>query len=433
MNFNAKTTSVSSENPNNKRLILKGGLVIDPTNNIESICDIAVSDGIISEVSEISEKSGDMVVDAKGLYIMPGLIDMHLHQGDLFEITTSPIFSACEDGVTTAFSPGASNTAMAPALFSAETDRGLPINSGVYIGAAAILAPIMSADDWVDFFRGKLSPEIALQKLSKNPITVETGMHAIGIKEHMGHYILSDDDLDKLFLITSKANLLFMSHTQDLSHTDRLLKISNGRNLYLGHATAALCGSRRDSAEYADRLFAYLNEPNIEAEFVSSMMRESGGCREGLLLDRDIRKRCYDKLSDKTVRIISSDGQGQATMKGFGDSRDNIPAILEIAKEGVLSLSDAVATMTSNPAEYLYKITNCEDFKRIGNLSVGSFANITVACPKSKRAIYTVVNGEISSFESRYIRKATSGRFVSKFGVHNTLGVGSLPLYRKVK
>jgi hypothetical protein len=37
-------------------------------------------------------------------------------------------------------------------------------------------------------------------------------------------------------------------------------------------------------------------------------------------------------------------------MKGFGDTRDNVPAILELAEGGVLPLSRAVATMTSNVA-----------------------------------------------------------------------------------
>ncbi len=417
----------------NGRLIFKGALLIDPKNNIEEICDIAVLNDKISEIGIITERTNDRVVDARGLYIMPGLVDMHLHQGDLFEVTTNPIFSACEDGVTTAFSPGASNTAMAPALFSAETDRGLPINSGVYIGAAAILATMMTTEDWISFFKGEISRETALLKLSRNPITVATGMNVIGIKEHMGHYILSDESLDKLFEITAKSNLLFMSHTQDLAHTKRLLKISSGRKFYLGHATAALCGSHGEEIESTEMLLDILRNENVEAEFVSSMMRAGGGCREGMILSDSVRKHCYDMLSNKTVSILASDGQAQATMKGFGDSRDNIPAILELVDEGVLSLIDAVATMTVNPAKYLYETTRCEDFKKIGNLSKGSYANITVVCPKSKRAIYTVVNGEISSFESRYIRRATNGRFVSKFGVLKTLGVGNLPLYEVVK
>ena len=49
--------------------------------------------------------------------------------------------------------------------------------------------------------------------------------------------------------------------------------------------------------------------------------------------------------------------KNQATMKGFGDTRDNIPVILELAEEGVLTLSDAVATMTSNPATLIAKET----------------------------------------------------------------------------
>jgi dihydroorotase-like cyclic amidohydrolase len=42
-------------------------------------------------------------------------------------------------------------------------------------------------------------------------------------------------------------------------------------------------------------------------------------------------------------------------MKGFGDLRGNIPAILNLVEQGVLSLMDAVATMTTNVAQFIAK------------------------------------------------------------------------------
>ena len=94
---------------------------------------------------------------------------------------------------------------------------------------------------------------------------------------------------------------------------------------------------------------------NVTAEFVTTMLREGRGSREGLQIPKDAQELAYDALASKKVGILISDGQNDATMKGFGDTRDNIPAIVELAEMGVLSLSDAVATMTCNPAELLAK------------------------------------------------------------------------------
>lgn len=61
-------------------LLLKGGHVIDPKNEIDGYMDIAIVDGKIFQVAQnISAESAKKVIDVKGLYVTPGLIDMHVH------------------------------------------------------------------------------------------------------------------------------------------------------------------------------------------------------------------------------------------------------------------------------------------------------------------------------------------------------------------
>ncbi len=61
-------------------ILLKGGHVIDPKNKIDSEMDIAITDGKISQVaSDIPSDAARKVIDAKGMYVTPGLIDMHVH------------------------------------------------------------------------------------------------------------------------------------------------------------------------------------------------------------------------------------------------------------------------------------------------------------------------------------------------------------------
>ncbi|WP_018612173.1 amidohydrolase/deacetylase family metallohydrolase [Segetibacter koreensis] len=61
-------------------IVIKGGHVIDAKNNINGIMDVAVNDGKIALVAKnIDARQGRQVVDAKGKYVTPGLIDMHEH------------------------------------------------------------------------------------------------------------------------------------------------------------------------------------------------------------------------------------------------------------------------------------------------------------------------------------------------------------------
>lgn len=61
-------------------LLLKGGHVIDPKNSINAVMDVAIADGKIAEVaSVISADRAKKVIDVGGMYVTPGLIDMHVH------------------------------------------------------------------------------------------------------------------------------------------------------------------------------------------------------------------------------------------------------------------------------------------------------------------------------------------------------------------
>lgn len=64
----------------NYTILIKGGHVIDPKNNINEPMDIAVSEGRIVKVAKnIDPKTAKQIVNASGLYVTPGLIDIHSH------------------------------------------------------------------------------------------------------------------------------------------------------------------------------------------------------------------------------------------------------------------------------------------------------------------------------------------------------------------
>jgi dihydroorotase len=61
-------------------LLLKGGHVIDPRNRINARMDLAVKDGAIAAVhASIPVSDARQTLDVTGLYVTPGLIDLHTH------------------------------------------------------------------------------------------------------------------------------------------------------------------------------------------------------------------------------------------------------------------------------------------------------------------------------------------------------------------
>ena len=61
-------------------LLIKGGHLIDPKNGIDELMDVAIEDGKVFQIAKnIDAASAFQVVNASGMYVMPGLIDLHSH------------------------------------------------------------------------------------------------------------------------------------------------------------------------------------------------------------------------------------------------------------------------------------------------------------------------------------------------------------------
>ena len=64
------------------RVLIKNGHVLDPATGVDGICDVLTEDQRIIGVKEHIEEQADRVIDAKGCYVMPGFIDLHVHLRD---------------------------------------------------------------------------------------------------------------------------------------------------------------------------------------------------------------------------------------------------------------------------------------------------------------------------------------------------------------
>ena len=63
-------------------ILIKNGQVIDPATQKDEISDVLIENGVITRVEKGIRVKDAQVKDAKGCYVMPGIIDMHVHLRD---------------------------------------------------------------------------------------------------------------------------------------------------------------------------------------------------------------------------------------------------------------------------------------------------------------------------------------------------------------
>jgi dihydroorotase len=61
------------------KTLIKGGRVVDPSQDLDQISDVLIEDGVVAQIAGSIDAGDATVVDANGLVVCPGLIDMHVH------------------------------------------------------------------------------------------------------------------------------------------------------------------------------------------------------------------------------------------------------------------------------------------------------------------------------------------------------------------
>ncbi len=61
------------------KLLLKGGRVINPSTGLDKIKDVFIVDGVIEKIDDEISDEADNIIDADGLWVTPGFIDLHVH------------------------------------------------------------------------------------------------------------------------------------------------------------------------------------------------------------------------------------------------------------------------------------------------------------------------------------------------------------------
>src|SRR4030067_1025367 len=384
------------------RMLIKNGRVLDPANNIDDSLDIFIEGNIIKKVAKgIKAEASAKVIDAKGKIVAPGLIDIHTHLREpgfeYKETIRTGTMAAAAGGVTAICwmpntNPINDNRAVTEFILSKSAKEGivnvLPIGAitkGSQGKALAEISDMVNAGCVAisDDGKGVMDAEVMRRGLEY------TKAFDIPVIAHCEDANLSSGGVMNEGFASTTLGLRGIPKAAEevMGVRDIALAELTGARLHIAHVSSAgsvesirIAKKRRVkvTCETCPHYFT-LTEDAVIGYNTNAKVNPPLRTKEDV-------KAIKEGLKDGTIDIIASDHAPHAVHEkeiefdyasfGMIGLETSLPLILNLVREGVLTLKDAIAKATINPARLL-------KLKK-GTLSEGADADITIIDPESE-------------------------------------------------
>jgi len=418
-------------------LLIKGGRVIDPAQGIDEIIDILIEDGKIRELGKrLSAGAGFEIIDAAGLLVIPGLIDMHVHLRDpgleyKEDIVTGSRAAAAGGFTSIACMPNTKpvNDERTVTTYIADKAKAEAVVNVFPIGAITLgsrgeklvdMAELKAAGCVALSDDGRPVENAALMRLALES-AAETGIMVIAHAEELalvGEGVMNEGDTSRelglkgipwaaediavardVYLAECAGSPLHIAHVSTAGSV-RIIRNAKARGARVTCETAPHYFSLTDDAVASRKANAKMNPPLRAAADVAAIKT---GLADGAI-DAIATDHAPHQAAEKDVDICKA-------LNGIIGLETSLPLSLRLVEEKVLSLTALVEKMSLNPARIL-------GIDR-GTLQPGVIADITIVDPalewvveaeklasKSKnspwlgermkgRAVYTIVGGKV--------------------------------------
>ncbi len=383
------------------KILVKSGRVIDPANNIDEKLDILIVDGIIAELSPNIDAGDAEVVNAAGLLVTPGLVDMHVHLrdpgfeykedivtgtraaaaggvtsvacmpntdpvNDSLAVTKYIIGKAREQGSINVFPIGSITKGMKGEILSEMgelkeggcvgfSDDGLPVKNGEMMRRALEYAgtfdvPIISHAEDLSL--------VADGVMNEGPVATELGLK--GIPWVAEEAITARD----IMLAELTGSHLHVAHVSTKGSVE-LVRLAKKRGVRVTCEATPHHFMLTDEAVRGYNTNAKMNPPLRSRENVDAVR---AGLADGTI-DAIATDHAPHHHDEKNVEFAIA-------MNGIIGLETLLPLTLKLVGEKVLTLSQAIALITCQPAKIL-------GIDR-GTLSVGAVADITLINPNKE-------------------------------------------------
>jgi len=333
-------------------LVLQGGTVIDARNKISGRADVAIANGKIAEVAPtIPAAKGKKVVDVSGLYVTPGLIDLHVHvfAGDgpeyMGQSSVFPDDHSFRSGVTTMVDAGSSGWKSFPEFKRRTIDR----SRTRVLALLNIVGTGMGGNNDTEQNTHDMNPEATAKRAKEYP------QHVVGIKS--AHYVPSDwTSVDRALEAAKLANIPLMvdfgrftaERPFEMLVTEKLRPGDMYTHMYLAAVPMLQNGKVRDYLYQARKRGVLFDVGHGGGSFV--FKHAVPAVKEGFVPDS-----------------ISTDLHIGSMNAGMKNMLNVMSKLLNIG----MTVDDVIAKSTWAPARQIHR-------EELGHLSVGAVADIAV-------------------------------------------------------
>jgi N-acyl-D-amino-acid deacylase len=191
-------------------ILILNGKIIDGTGNSWYYADIAIKDGKIASIGKFSNITAPKVIDAKGLVVAPGFIDVHGHiEGGVFDNPTADNY--IYDGVTTVITGNCGNSAESIQRFFQRLDSmKTSINIGTLVGHNTVRRQAMGLSNrFASSEEQKKMEELVAKAMQEGAVGLSTGLIYLP-----GMYS-NTEEVAGLAKSTSAYNGIYASHIRN--------------------------------------------------------------------------------------------------------------------------------------------------------------------------------------------------------------------------
>ncbi|MBW2091455.1 MAG: dihydroorotase [Deltaproteobacteria bacterium] len=364
------------------RILIKNGRVVDPAQGLDDLRDVLIEDDRILELVTPGTESGFTneveIIDAAGLVITPGLIDMHVHLREPGEEYKETIAT----GTAAAAAGGFTAVAAMPNTIPINDNRSLTefiLNQTRLTGLVRVY-PIAA-----------MTVGSRGEELCQYGELAEAG--AVAVSDD-GKPVTNSEVMRRVLEYSQVFNLLAISHAEDLSLVTGGVMNEGALATRLG--LAGIPAAAEELGVYRDIHLAALAEASLHIAHVSTagsveiirQAKASGlritaetaphyfslteeaviGYRTEAKMNPPLRTQkdveaIRQGLADGTLDAIATDHAPHSELEkevefdqaafGIVGLETSLPLTLNLVREGYLSLSRAVELMSANPAKIL--------------------------------------------------------------------------------
>lgn len=395
-----------------ERIVISGGRVIDPANDLDGAFDVLLEDGVVRQVAASIDSSGGTVFDAAGCLVLPGMVDLHAHLREPGFEQKGTIATETEAALRGGFTTICAMPNTDPAPDNASTVESLierirararvrvyPIGCITRERAGKLLAELSElADAGCVAFSDDGNP-VADPRIFRNALAI-AGALGVPVSEHSDDPALSAGGVAHEGRISERLGLRGYPAEAEINAISRNIELAmvTGSHLHLAHLSCArsvelVAHAKARGANVTCEVtpsHLFLTEDAIAGPEREPAYDTNARINPPLRTEED-RKALLEAVNSGTIDAIATDHAPHAiedklcefdrAAPGISCFETAAATVLTLVDRGELNLERAISALTANPAR-IFDLTSRHP--GVGNLSPGTASEVVVLDPRAR-------------------------------------------------